>query len=128
MLRSRSAFTVIELLIVLVIVAILFAIAYPKLANSKTDAYRSAMRADLRSLMTAQEAFFMDSAYYTADPKKLKFQGSPGVSAPKITAQRGSWSATVTHKNLPGETCGIGINTPNPIGGASAVEGEPACK
>jgi type IV pilus assembly protein PilA len=127
-LRNRNGFTVIELVIVLVIIAILAAIAIPKLTNSKTKAYRSAMRADLRSLMTAQEGFFMDSAHYTADLAKLKFHSSPGVSPPKVTAQQGSWSATVTHKDLPGEMCGIGINTANPIGGTSTVEGEPACK
>lgn len=128
MLRSRKGFTVIELLIVFAIIGILVAIAIPKLTNSKTKAYRSAMRSDLRSLMNAEEAFFMDSAYYTADLAKLKFQSSTGVSAPKVTAQKGAWTATVTHKDLPNEVCGIGINMANPIGGAPAVEGEPACK
>ena len=127
-LRSRNGFTVIELVIVLVIIGILAAIAFPKFRNSKTKQYHTDMRSDLRSLMTAQEAFFMDSAYYTANLAKLKFQSSPGVSPPKVTAQQGSWSATVTHKNLPGEICGIGINTTNPVGGTAAVEGEPACK
>jgi prepilin-type N-terminal cleavage/methylation domain-containing protein len=127
-LRSRNGFTVIELVIVLVIIGILVAIAIPKLTNNKTKEYRSAMRSDLRSLMTAQEAFFMDSAYYTANLAKLKFHSSPGVSTPKVTAQQGAWSATVTHKGVPGEVCGIGINTANPIGGTSAVEGEPTCK
>ena len=127
-LRSRKGFTVIELVIVLVIIGILAAIAVPKFTNSRTKGYRTAMRSDLRSLMTAQEAFFMDSAYYTADLKKLKFQSSPGVTPPKVTAQQGAWSATVTHQNLPGEVCGIGINMANPIGGTSSVEGEPACK
>jgi len=126
--RTRKGFTVLELLIVIVIIGILALIAIPKLTNSRAKAYRSAMRSDLRSLMNAQEAFFMDSAYYTTNLAKLKFQSSTGVSAPKVTAQQGSWSATVTHKNLPGEVCGISINMPNPIPGVSAVEGEPTCK
>ena len=126
--RTRKAFTVLELLIVIVILGILGWIFVSKMMNNNAKEYRAAMRSDLRSLMTAQEAFFMDSAYYTADLAKLKFRSSSGVSAPKVTAQQGSWSATVTHKSLPGETCGISINMPNPIAGVSAVEGEPACK
>src|SRR5262245_4903589 len=127
----RKGFTLIELLIVVVIIGILAAIAIPKFANTKAQAYRTAMKSDLRNLVTAQESFFADSAKYTnvIDSTHLKFQASPGVTinSGSIVAGDGYWSATATHTQLPGEKCSIAFNTPNPTV-PNAAEGEPACK
>jgi type II secretion system protein G len=64
MIRNRKGFTLIELLIVVVIIGILAAIAIPKFANTKNKAYKTAMISDLRTLVTAEEAFFADSTKY----------------------------------------------------------------
>ena len=129
MLRNRKGFTLIELLIVVVIIGILAAIAIPKFANTKSKAYITAMKSDLRNLVTAEEAFFADSSKYTTVVPNLKFQSSTGVSTPAILAPvGGAWTATVTHTQLPaGPGCGVGINTTNPTV-TTAAEGEPACK
>ena len=124
----RKGFTLIELLIVVVIIGILAAIAIPKFANTKSKAYVTAMKSDLRNLVTAEEAFFSDSSKYTGTLTQLKFQVSTGVNAPTITTGAGYWVATNTHTQLSGMECGIGINTTNPTVGNTAAEGEPACK
>jgi type IV pilus assembly protein PilA len=128
MLRIRKGFTLIELLIVVVIIGILAAIAIPKFANTKSKAYVTAMKSDLRNLVTAEEAFFSDSSKYTATISQLKYQNSTGTNAPTITTGAGLWYATNSHTQLAGMTCGIGINTTNPTVGTAAAEGEPACK
>ena len=128
MLRNRKGFTLIELLIVVVIIGILAAIAIPKFANTKSKAYITAMKSDLRNLVTAEEAFFSDSSKYTATLTQLKFQSSTGVNNPAIVTGAGYWTATVNHTQLTGQSCGIGINTTNPLSGVVAAEGEPACK
>ena len=128
MLRNRKGFTLIELLIVVVIIGILAAIAIPKFANTKSKAYITAMKSDLRNLVTAEEAFFSDSSKYTATLTQLKYQNSTGVNPPTILVGAGYWTATVDHTQLPGMTCGLGINTTNPLSGVVAAEGEPACK
>jgi len=125
--RNRKGFTLIELLIVVVIIGILAAIAIPKFANTKSKAYVTAMKSDLRNLVTAEEAFFSDSSKYTAVLAQLKYQNSTGTVAPTITVGAGLWSATNAHTQLAGATCGIGINTPNPVV-PTAAEGEPACQ
>ena len=127
MLRNRKGFTLIELLIVVVIIGILAAIAIPKFANTKTKAYVTAMKSDLRNLVTAQEAFFSDSSRYAGATSSLKYQNSTGVTTPVIATGAGYWTATVNHTQIAGATCGIGVNTTNPIT-ASASEGEPTCK
>jgi prepilin-type N-terminal cleavage/methylation domain-containing protein len=126
MLRLRKGFTLIELLIVVVIIGILAAIAIPKFANTKGKAYVTAMKSDLRNLVTAEEAFFADSSKYTSTIGQLKFNVSTGVNTPAIVTGAGYWSATNTHSQLTGATCGIGMNTTNPTV-TGAGEGEPAC-
>jgi len=128
-LRARKGFTLIELLIVVVIIGILAAIAIPKFANTKAKAYVTAMKSDLRNLVTAEEAFFSDSTYYTTATRlvaKNSFKNSSGVAVPAVTPGAGYWSATVTHSQLAGATCGIGVNTTNPTI-SSAGDGEPSC-
>ena len=82
MMQNRKGFTLIELLIVVVIIGILAAIAIPKFANTKSKAYVTAMKSDLRNLVTAEEAFFCDSTYYTTATvlvAKNSFKNSSGV-------------------------------------------------
>ena len=135
MLKIRKGFTLIELLIVVVIIGILAAIAIPKFANTKSKAYITAMKSDLRNLVTAEEAYFSDSSKYltttaasdTTTNPDFHFNNSTGVSWPQVVAGGGYWSATVTHQALPGQSCGIAMNTANPID-ATAPEGDPVCK
>ena len=123
----RNGFTLIELLIVVVIIGILAAIGIPKYANSKSKAYVTAMKSDLRNLLNAEESVFSDSARYTSNLTSLNFKASTGVNQPSITTYAGAWTATNSHTQLVGITCGIGVNTTNPMVSA-AGEGEPSCK
>src|SRR5918911_2858767 len=124
--RARKGFTLIELLIVVVIIGILAAIAIPKFANTKSKAYVTAMKSDLRNLVSAEESFFSDSARYTTNLTSLNFKASTGVTSPAITTYAGAWMATNSHTQLPGKICGISVNTTNPQV-STAGEGEPAC-
>ena len=128
-LRARKGFTLIELLIVVVIIGILAAIAIPKFANTKSKAYVTAMKSDLRNLVTAEEAFFSDSTYYTTAARLITrngFKNSSGVGVPAVVPGPGYWSATVTHSQLSGATCGIGVNRTSPVI-STAGDGEPSC-
>jgi prepilin-type N-terminal cleavage/methylation domain-containing protein len=144
MASSRRGFTLIELLVVMVIIGILAALAIPKFADSKQKAYTTAMKSDLHSLVVAEEAFFADSGRYTAyldttrtgrgrrrrttvSSSGLLFDPSTGVSMPLIAVGPGYWSATVTHMQISNFTCGIGVNTVNPVD-ATASDGAPVCK
>ena|SRR5437867_6906728 len=124
---NRKGFTLIELLIVVVIIGILAAIAIPKFANTKSKAYITAMKSDLRNLVSAEESYFSDSSAYSTNLTLLGFKQSTGVSAPAIVVNPGMWSATNTHSQLATASCGIAVNTTNPVV-STAGEGEPACK
>lgn len=60
----KRAFTLIELLIVVAIIAILAAIAVPNFLEAQTRAKVSRIRADIRTLATAIEAYHVDANAY----------------------------------------------------------------
>jgi len=96
--RSRRAgFTLIEVMVVVVILAILAAMAIPRFKNTKGKGHSAALRTDLRNLATAEESFFYSNAHYSTALDSLNFRGSPGViiTIPEATNQ--GWGASVTH-------------------------------
>ena len=120
MVRQKKGFTLIELLIVVVIIGILAAIAIPKFTNTKSKAYVSAMKADLRNLATAQEQYAADSAgnYLdvdvtasaspTAYGQGMNFTPSPNVGLATTVnnaVNPKTWTSAATHTGAPGVTC-----------------------
>jgi len=94
---NRRGFTLIELLIVVVIIGILAAIAVPKFQNTKGKANAASLRADLRNLITAEEAYFYDNSAYTTNSTALNIRVTTGVTITFGSATSGGWSAKVTH-------------------------------
>lgn len=66
--HRRRAFTLIELLIVVAIIAILAAIAVPNFLEAQTRAKVSRARADMRSIATALESYRIDHNHYPSTP------------------------------------------------------------
>jgi len=62
--RRSAAFTLIELLIVVAIIAILAAIAVPNFLEAQTRSKVSRTRSDMRTMATALESYYTDSNAY----------------------------------------------------------------
>ncbi len=131
MLSNKKGFTLIELLIVVVIIGILAAIAIPKFANTKEKAYIASMKADLRNLVTAEEAYFSDNTAYgtfsgtSAGSGNLSgtYNTSAGVSVEAVPSAGLGWAATAEHTSTT-QTCQIKVGNQVATG---ENEGEPVC-
>jgi prepilin-type N-terminal cleavage/methylation domain-containing protein len=97
--RGRQGFTLIELLIVVVIIGILAAIAIPKFAATKDKAKLASVRTDLRNIMTAQEAYYIDWTTYTASLSSTVFQPSQGNTV-AVSGTASSFTATATNASI----------------------------
>ena len=123
--RTRKGFTLIELLIVVVIIGILAAIAIPKFQDTKEKAYITAMKSDLKNMVSAAEAKFSEDNSYANVTAPV---GSAGVTITLGAATATGWSATATHANASGSTCEIGVGTGTPTGLAEGEPGGTTCK
>jgi len=118
MIPKPKAFTLIELLIVVAIIAILAAIAVPNFLEAQTRAKISRVKADQRSIATGVEAYQVD---HNVPPAATQFQGNAlrvlwgGVPAGSITTP----IAYLT--SLPGDPFSTFIAT----GAASSNPGTP---
>jgi len=122
---NSKGFTLIELLIVVVIIGILAAIAIPKFANTKEKAYVASMKADLRNLITAEEAYFADNTAYTSALPATMYAVSTGNAGPTITVTGSNYQAWISNANT-AKTCAVFIGTTALA--PATNEGAPACQ
>ena len=75
--RRRSAFTLIELLLVLVILGILTAVVATKFSGRSESARNTAARTDISQMDTALDAFEVDNGRYPTTDEGLKHLTTP---------------------------------------------------
>jgi type IV pilus assembly protein PilA len=66
-LGNEEGFTLVELMVVVLIIAILVAIAIPTFLGARESAQDRAAQSDLRNALTAEKVFYVDNEFYTAD-------------------------------------------------------------
>lgn len=71
--RQMRGVTLMELLIVMVIIGILAAVAYPSYREYSLRAKRNEARAPLLQIATQQERFYLQNSTYTQDMTRLGF-------------------------------------------------------
>lgn len=83
--KNRNAFTLVELLVVIFIIAILFAIATVAYAQGQKVGRNSKRAADLHLMATALEQYYQDHGFYpnTTESPTVKFQ--PIVTGEGVT-------------------------------------------
>lgn len=85
MARDRSGFTLIELMIATVLIALLAAIALPRISATKQRAYDAAALSDLNQLVALSEAYFADRLEYPTSLDDLTdYSPSSGIEVTRF--------------------------------------------
>ena len=113
---ARKGFTLIEVLVVLVVLAILSGIAIARYLDTKEAAYVASMKADLRNFALYEQNYHMDSqgSYFSGNGSAQGFVPTVGVTI-TATADAGpppSWHAQATHNKTP-KSCSITTTGPS---------------
>ena len=113
---ARKGFTLIEVLVVMVVLAILSGIAIAKYLDTKEAAYVASMKADLRNFALYEQNYHMDSqgSFFSGDGSAQGFVPTAGVTI-AATADPGpppSWHAQATH-NKTAKSCSITTTGPS---------------
>jgi len=106
----NRAFTLIELLIVVAIVAILAAIAVPNFLEAQTRSKVSRALADQRTLATAMESYAVDAGRYPAygnSDDYAPFAGEAVVFVPTRTTTPVAYLTTLPPDGFPGRRTGL---------------------
>jgi len=88
---KAQGFTLIELMITVVVIAILAMVAIPAYNDSVTKGRRTDAKSTLTDIAAKQEQFFMDNKSYTTDLSKLGYGASSNADS-----KDGYYQVTVT--------------------------------
>ena len=107
---GRKGFTIVELLIVIVVIAILAAITFVAFSGIQSRAHDAAIKSDFRAVVNLLEVYRMDNGSYPHDPA-----GNPGgvcagssgaavirptLESIKMKLSTGSYNTTTANTNL----------------------------
>ena len=128
--KNMRGVTLIELMIVIVIISILIAIAYPSYQQYVAKAKRNEAKSCLLQIATMQERFYLQNSTYTADMTALGFPvganfltDSTSYVCNVTAASPAAFAATATYQKGDAEAgkCatfsidGIGLKTSTPF-------------
>lgn len=111
-----AGFTLVELLVVVTLISLLAVMALPRYARTREKAYRSQMQTALKTLVSAQEAYFEENYAYSNDITQLEQSQTQWVTLVIVQVSGNGWSAKATHSKTPIE-CGVYLGTVAAVAG-----------
>lgn len=105
---ARRGVSLIEVIIALTVLALLLAVAVPRLQRARDRAQEALVSSDLERLSFLQEQHLaLGARQYARDLSVLRFTPSVGVDITVVAADERGWSARGTHAKEPELHCAV---------------------
>jgi len=118
--KKEKGFTLIELMIVVAIIGILAAIAIPQFSSYRLKAFNAAAQADLRNVMTAEEASYAEAQeYYVVN---TAIGATTATTATAVTNSIAATNAAGNAVSLPGAKLSKGVSLIIPSSTVTATD------
>jgi len=109
--RKSAGFTLIELVVAMVIVAILAAIAIPAYSSYVRQARRTDAKSALLDLASLEERYFSVNNSYTSDQTQLGYGGTAGASFGVGSGTPPYYNVLISNVNAATSTTASGVTT-----------------
>jgi type IV pilus assembly protein PilA len=129
-LNREDGFSLIELMVVVMIIAILIAIAIPSFLGFRKNAQDRAAQSDLRTVLLAQNAFQLETGAFTTDEADiLAFEANApvGEALPAVEIFVIDGNLCLERESLSGENFGVYVVLNGPTYYGSNAAGGEAC-
>jgi len=100
--KPRHAFTLIELLIVVVVIGVIAAVAFPRFWTTRRQAQVASIKWELRNVVPRAEAYYADNGTYAG---LVVASQTPGVTLQLLEAGLISYRLQGTHEAAPDALC-----------------------
>ena len=98
------------------------------MCSTKSKAYVTAMKSDLRNLADAQQRYFAANHHYASSASELRIRQSTGVQPITIRVTDAGWVAVVTHSRIGGYCVIYEGQRPDAAPPASSEARQPWCQ
>jgi prepilin-type N-terminal cleavage/methylation domain-containing protein len=99
---NKKGFTLLEILIVVAVISVLATVAIAQYHGYRTRSYNTSAKSDLRTVATAQEAYYLETSSYTGSLGTLTSTSygvgiSDGVVLPILSADSNGYTMQAYH-------------------------------
>ncbi len=103
--RNSKAFTLVELLVVIIIIGILAAVAIPQFGESSLEAKKSALKDNLRTMRSAVESYNVEHTNMYPGVVQEHKDTAAGVGAAHTDSEAAFVKQLTAYSDLSGNTC-----------------------